>query len=128
MLTFRLTAEQERQLAWEAEFERRKHAALERKLIEEAAARQIAEEEAVAIAEEQLAAIQEQNRLMMEQRRREAQRAKADSQLEQLRLPQSARWGTGIASGSHGVHDSQTRPSSLLSIQAAQAQEEVCNQ
>ncbi|THD26942.1 PERQ amino acid-rich with GYF domain-containing protein 2 [Fasciola hepatica] len=120
----KMTVEQERQLAWEAEFERRKQAALQRKLAEEAEARRLAEEEAAAIAEERTAAAQEQARLLMEQRKREAQRAKADSQLEQLRLPQSARWGTGVVSSSQVVHDSQMGSSSLLSIQAAQALEE----
>ncbi|TPP62887.1 GYF domain containing protein [Fasciola gigantica] len=121
----KMTVEQERQLAWEAEFERRKQAALQRKLAEEAEVRRLAEEEAAAIAEERTAAAQEQARLLMEQRKREAQRAKADSQLEQLRLPQSARWGTGVVSSSQVVHDSQMGSSSLLSIQAAQALEEA---
>ncbi|VDP80906.1 unnamed protein product [Echinostoma caproni] len=121
----KLTAEQERQLAWEAEFERRKQAALERKLAEAAEARRLAEEEAALLAEEQAALAQEQARILMEQRKREAQRAKADSQLEQLRLPQSARWGTSAGSSSQVIHDAQPGSSSLLSIQAAQALEEA---
>ncbi|CAL8091606.1 unnamed protein product [Calicophoron daubneyi] len=120
----KLTVEQERTMAWEAEFERRKAAALERKLAEEAEARRLIEEDAAAKLEEQAAAAREQARLANEQRKREALRAKAESQMENLHLPQSVRWakaGTGNATGL----ESHPGAASLLSIQAAQATEEA---
>ncbi|CAH8505504.1 unnamed protein product [Heterobilharzia americana] len=115
----KLTTEQERQLAWEAEFNRRKAAALEKKLTQEAMLRRQAEEEALAIAAEKALILQEQAHVLSEQRKREALRLKADKELSSLKLPQSARW----AGGCMNVHDKSAVD--LRSIQAAQAAEEA---
>ncbi|KAF8569898.1 hypothetical protein P879_00480 [Paragonimus westermani] len=119
----KLTPEQERQLAWEAEFERRKAVARERTLAQEAEARRLAEEEAAAIAEEQSALAKEQARLLNEQRKRELARAKADQQLGKLQLPSSARWA--VSAGVSSTDSPSGGPTSLAVIQAAQAQEEA---
>ncbi|KAA3676557.1 uncharacterized protein DEA37_0002664 [Paragonimus westermani] len=119
----KLTPEQERQLAWEAEFERRKAVARERTLAQEAEARRLADEEAAAIAEEQSALAKEQARLLNEQRKRELARAKADQQLGKLQLPSSARWA--VSAGVSSTDSSSGGPTSLAVIQAAQAQEEA---
>ncbi|KAF6776922.1 hypothetical protein AHF37_03710 [Paragonimus kellicotti] len=118
----KLTPEQERQLAWEAEFERRKAVARERTLAQEAEARRLAEEEAAAIAEEQLALAKEQARLLNEQRKRELARVKADQQLGKLQLPSSARWA--VSTGVSSTDSPSSGPTSLAVIQAAQAREE----
>ena len=116
-----MTAEQERQLAWEAEFERRKAAALEKKLAEEAEIRRLAEEEAAEIALAEAAAAKEQARILAEQRKREALRAKAESELGHLKLPPSARWASGTSNPTERSHAAP----SLVSIQASQEAEEV---
>ncbi|KAF7258415.1 hypothetical protein EG68_04434 [Paragonimus skrjabini miyazakii] len=119
----KLTPEQERQLAWEAEFERRKAVARERTLAQEAEARRLAEEEAAAIAEEQSALAKEQARLLNEQRKRELARVKADQQLGNLQLPSSARWA--VSAGAISADSPSGGPTSLAVIQAAQAREEA---
>nr|CAH8842768.1 unnamed protein product [Trichobilharzia regenti] len=115
----KLTAEQEKQLAWEIEFNRRKAAALEQKLAEEARLKKIAEEEAYALAMEKALADQEKARALAEQSRREALRMKADSELSRLKLPESARWAAGCV-------NTPEKPlaNDLRSIQAAQEAEE----
>ncbi|KAG5449239.1 hypothetical protein CSKR_100668 [Clonorchis sinensis] len=121
----KITPEQERQLAWDAEFERRKAAALERKLAEEAELQRIADEEAAAAAAEEQAQMKEQLRLAAEQRKREVARAKASSQLGQLRLPKTSCWGGSATTMAPGDPGDSHASSSLLAIQAAQAMEEA---
>ncbi|TGZ64019.1 hypothetical protein CRM22_006565, partial [Opisthorchis felineus] len=121
----KITPEQERQLAWDAEFERRKAAALERKLAEEAELQRIADEEAAAAAAEEQAQMKEQLRLVAEQRKREVARAKASSQLGQLRLPKTSCWGGSAPTTVPGDPGDPHASSSLLAIQAAQAMEEA---
>ncbi|CAH8842333.1 unnamed protein product [Trichobilharzia szidati] len=115
----KLTAEQEKQLAWEIEFNRRKAAALEQKLAEEARLKKIAEEEALALAMEKALADQEKARALAEQSRREALRMKADSELSRLKLPESARWAAGSVNTTE-----KPLANDLRSIQAAQEAEE----
>ncbi|OON14886.1 GYF domain protein [Opisthorchis viverrini] len=121
----KITPEQERQMAWDAEFERRKAAALERKLAEEAELQRIANEEAAAAAAEEQAQMKEQLRLAAEQRKREVARAKASSQLGQLRLPKTSCWGGSATTTAPGDPGDAHASSSLLAIQAAQAMEEA---
>ncbi|CAI2737917.1 unnamed protein product, partial [Dicrocoelium dendriticum] len=120
----KLTSEQERQLAWDTEFARRKASALAKKLSEESEAARMAEEEAASLAEQQAALEREQKRILLEHRKREAQRAKEEDQLGQLRLPQSARWGISAAD----TASSAPKCASLLSTQTAQAGEGTVGQ
>uniref|UniRef100_A0A095C873 PERQ amino acid-rich with GYF domain-containing protein 2 n=3 Tax=Schistosoma haematobium TaxID=6185 RepID=A0A095C873_SCHHA len=119
----KLTPDEVRQLAWESEFNRRKAAALEQSLAEEARLKKLAEEEAIAIAAEKALAVQEKNRLLVEQRKREISRLKADSELAQLKLPESARWAAAATSNTNITN--RTTPIDLRSIQASQAAEEA---
>lgn len=83
----------------------------------------MAEEEAIALAAEKALAVQEKNRLLVEQRKREISRLKADSELAQLKLPESARWAAAATSNTNITN--RTTPIDLRSIQASQAAEEV---
>uniref|UniRef100_A0A3Q0KJ79 Putative gyf domain n=2 Tax=Schistosoma mansoni TaxID=6183 RepID=A0A3Q0KJ79_SCHMA len=119
----KLTADEVRQLAWESEFNRRKAASLEQSLAEEERLKKLAEEEAMAIAAEKALAVQEKNRTLIEQRKREISRLKADSELAQLKLPESARWAAAATSNINITN--KAAPIDLRSIQAAQAAEEA---
>ncbi|KAK4469963.1 hypothetical protein MN116_007461 [Schistosoma mekongi] len=116
----KLSSDELRQLAWESEFNRRKAAALEQSLAEEARLEKLAKEEAAAIAAEKALAIQEELRTIAEYRKRKISRMKADSELAALKLPESAQWA-----GSNTNTAEKTPVMDLRSIQAAQAAEEA---
>lgn len=116
----KLSSDELRQLAWESEFNRRKAAALEQSLAEEARLEKLAKEEAAAIAAEKALALQEEIRTIAEYRKRQISRMKADSELAALKLPESAQWAGGNANTT-----GRTPVMDLRSIQAAQAAEEA---
>lgn len=114
--------EQERQLAWDAEFARRKASSLAKMLAEESETVRMTEEEAASSSEQQTALTREQKRILLEHRKRETQRAKEEDHLGQLRLPLSARWGVSTA---EAASPQAPKCASLRSIQANQAEEEA---